>query len=153
MEKVLFIHYRASDVRELLLIYNEIPFFIESEKEKDAGLLMQIAGKILNLVFRANTKEFAHLHLASVWGGNFLNHCYHIAQEHRQKAKIPFLVMRSLLRETAKIQYMSPQQTQTGPARSEVKILEKHLKLTKRKREKMLYRLLSDSIRNCYEKL
>lgn len=141
--------------RERALSYHKIPFFIESEKEQDAQLLVKLAQKISNFVYRANAYERAHLHLAAVWGANFVNHCIGIAQKYCKKAKMPSSIIQPLLEETLdKIQHLSPEQAQTGPAlRAETKIIEKHLDMIQNKQEKLLYQLLTESIRNYHEKL
>lgn len=58
-----------------------------------------------------------YLHLAAVWGCNFVNHCYEVCAEILRQHGLPFDVMLPLIDETAaKVHELPPAKAQTGPA-------------------------------------
>lgn len=135
------------------LDYNDIPFFIEAENSEDANQLVKLAERVSNKVKIIDSEQRAKMHLAAVWGCNFVNHMYYLAEKAAKKADLPFDYLRPLIEETAnKIQDLSPYEAQTGPAkRNDRIIIEKHLDLIEDSFYRDIYKELSDSIIKTYE--
>ena len=74
---------------------------------------------------------------------------YHISEKICEKHDIPFDILKPLILETAeKINTLSPEESQTGPAvRGDVKTIENHLNLLGKNHQK-LYKLITESIQN-----
>ena len=125
----------------------QVHLFIEGS---DSEVLMQL--RELALLITPNVHEVSgadrlKLHVASVFASNFSNHMYSLAAEVLAEAGIPFEALLPLIKSTvAKLDAMSPAQSQTGPAaRGDEGVMAKHLAmLTGDKQE--IYRMLSRSI-------
>ena len=135
------------------LDYDDIPFFIEAENEDDSEQLMKLAERVSNKVKLLNSEQRAKMHLAAVWGCNFVNHMYYLAEQEAKKAGLPFDYLRPLIEETAnKINDLSPYEAQTGPAkRNDKVIIEKHLNLINDPLYNNIYKELSESIIKTYQ--
>lgn len=97
--------------------FGEIPCFIEANDEFARENISELARSISQKVYPLSSERRRHLHLAAVFGCNFVNHCYDIAADILQKQHIPFDVMLPLIDETArKVHSLSPHEAQTGPA-------------------------------------
>jgi predicted short-subunit dehydrogenase-like oxidoreductase (DUF2520 family) len=90
------------------------------------------------------------LHLAAVFGCNFVNHLYHIASQITQQAGFKFEVLSHLLLETTykAIALGNPQNVQTGPAvRGNKKVMNEHLEMLAAHPEwQEIYEMLSKNI-------
>lgn len=135
-----------------LLNYNEIPFLIEAEQANDEQILIDLAKQISDKAAVINSQQRAEIHLSAVWGCNFVNHLYYLAQQTADEAGVPFEYLLPLIKETAnKINHLSPKEAQTGPARRVDKVtIEKHLSLIKDTFYKDIYNKLSNSIIKTY---
>ena len=127
------------------LDYSRIPFFIEEEGETLLGL----AKTISPMVYRLNSEQRKHLHLASVFACNFVNHCYTIAEEVLRDINVPFSVLIPLIEETTdKVKNIPPAQAQTGPAvRKDRSVMDEHLRLLDDNKDlQQIYSYMSNSI-------
>jgi predicted short-subunit dehydrogenase-like oxidoreductase (DUF2520 family) len=91
------------------------------------------------------------LHVAAVFANNFSNHMYTLAEKILKKETISFGLLRPLIRSTAEnVQYRSPSEVQTGPAkRGDEEILKAHLEILKDDPElKTIYELMTSGIRS-----
>lgn len=135
------------------LEYNEIPFFVEAEKEEDRFILEKIAHRISDEVHVVDYEKRLRLQMSAVWANNFTNHMYYLANEICKKYGLPFDVLQPLIKETAaKVQDgLTPFEAQTGPARRNDQItIEKHLELIQNSKMQQVYQLLSESITQTY---
>lgn len=134
------------------LKYEEIPFFVEAQNEEDVEGLFNLASKVSNKVFKADSEKRLRIHMAAVWANNFANHLFYISDNFCKEAGVPFSVMHPLIKETyKKIKDMRPYDAQTGPAkRGDNIVIEKHLNLIEDSRNQQLYQLISDSIKRTY---
>lgn len=135
--------------------FQEIPVFIESNSEKNAKLLLQIAGELSDSVSVLNSEERKLLHISAIFACNFVNHFYTIAADILESKNIPFEVLKPLILETAKkVQELEPEKAQTGPAvRFDENIINSHLNELKEFGEyQQLYKLISKSIFDRYNK-
>lgn len=128
---------------------SEVHFFIEGCDEAAAREIMAFARMISENVYEASSQERQRLHVAAVFACNFANHMFTLAGEVLDEAGLPFDAMLLLIKTTvAKLNNMTPQESQTGPAaRGDRKIIAAHL-ATLNGDKKDIYKLLSKSIMN-----
>ena len=127
----------------------KIPFFIEGTDEDITSKIKELASRLSDKVFVADSEKRKKLHLSAVFACNFVNHMYEIASELVDEAGFPFDVLRPLIEETAeKINVLTPYEAQTGPAvRYDRKIIESHLEALAGKRDLSdLYDIISEDI-------
>jgi len=131
--------------------FANIPIFIEANTEENLQLLRTIADVISSKVFHASSEERKQLHLAAVFGCNFVNHLYNVSAQLAKQAGFDFSVLFPLILETANKVLVSgnPKEVQTGPAiRNDRIVMQKHLELLSRKPEwKEIYAVLSENIK------
>lgn len=129
--------------------FAKIPVFIEANTATDVRLLETTARMLTRQVICANSQQRRAIHLSAVFAGNFTNHMYAIAAHLLQEQQIPFQVLLPLIRETAaKIETISPDKAQTGPAiRYDKNIIGKHLHLLDQEPElQSIYESVSQDI-------
>ena len=130
--------------------FQNIPVFLEANTEDSLQQLRQVAGAISHKVSYASSEERMQLHLAAVFGCNFVNHLYHLSAQIARDAGFDFDALTPLILETAHKALVSgnPKEMQTGPAiRNDIKIMQKHLEfLISRPEYKEIYSTLSESI-------
>lgn len=135
--------------------WDGIPIFIESDKEAIAEELTSIANRISGNARRASSAQRQAIHVAGVFGANFVNHIIYQAQAVLDDAKLPFEVMEPLLVETLRKAFEhGPAGSQTGPAkRGDHQLIAKHLAyLANHPERQRIYALLSESIEQQYKK-
>lgn len=135
------------------LVYNEIPFFLETENVDDFKLMINLAQKISTKVLKSNFEQRKYIHLTAVFACNFTNHLFAKAKEISDSQQIPFDYFFPLIKETVdKIYKIEPKLAQTGPAfRGDDKILESHEKLIVDKDAKAIYKTINSSIKDMYK--
>ncbi|MGB3344046.1 MAG: DUF2520 domain-containing protein [Aequorivita sp.] len=128
--------------------FRTIPICIEAENNEDMELLRRLGQSISTEVVEISSGKRAKLHLAAVFVNNFVNHLYQLGSEILEEEKLPFKLLQPLILETAlKIETLSPEQAQTGPAkRKDVKTIEKHLHLLKDNSHKEIYKLFTEAL-------
>lgn len=134
------------------LDYKKIPFFIETENEKDKTVLFEIASKISNNVMESTHEKRKFIHLTAVFACNFVNHLFSRAKEISDSQEIPFDYFLPLIDETVqKIHEIEPKSAQTGPAvRNDSRILQLHEELLKDESLE-IYKTMNHSIKKMYE--
>ncbi|WP_108424671.1 Rossmann-like and DUF2520 domain-containing protein [Flagellimonas amoyensis] len=134
--------------------FGKVPICIEAKEEQSLALLKSLALTLSQNVHEVNSEQRKKLHLAAVFVNNFTNHLYGIGEELCEKEGLSFDLLKPLILETAeKIQSMSPKEAQTGPARrSDQKSMQDHLKLLNNDKHIALYNLMSEAIKQVYEK-
>lgn len=134
--------------------FENIPICIEAETASDLKLLRHLGETISKKVVEISSEERAKLHLAAVFVNNFVNHLYQIGSEILAEANLPFHLLKPLIAETAaKIEKLSPEEAQTGPAkRNDKKTIEKHLHLLANSPYKTLYEIFTEQLNRKYGK-
>jgi predicted short-subunit dehydrogenase-like oxidoreductase (DUF2520 family) len=134
--------------------FEKIPICIESENAYDLDLLQKLGETISKNVVEISSEKRAKLHLAAVFVNNFTNHLYQIGSKILEDENLPFELLKPLISETAaKIETLSPEKAQTGPAkRNDVKTIEKHLHLLGKSQYSELYNLFTDQLKQQYGK-
>ncbi len=130
----------------------EIPLFVVTNAEKvdDSHFLVRLARSLSSQVLVVQPEELDKLHIAGVFANNFTNYMYCCAKQVLASTSIPFPVLIPLIQQTAqKIQTLSPQEAQTGPAkRNDKTVIEKELNILQSTDKTLtdIYRLLSEGI-------
>ncbi|MBK5214184.1 MAG: DUF2520 domain-containing protein [Flavobacteriaceae bacterium] len=129
--------------------FKNIPICIEAENSKDLKLLRSLGETISGNVVEISSEKRAKLHLAAVFVNNFVNHLYQIGSEILDKESLPFDLLKPLILETAsKIETLSPNEAQTGPAkRNDIKTIEKHLHLLDDSEYVKFYELFTEALK------
>lgn len=128
--------------------FSQTPFMIEATDSLSLSLVESLARCFTDLVYRANSKQRAVLHLSAVLVNNFTNHLYHIASDVCNEHQVDFNALLPILSSTASRVAMgeAPQNLQSGPAvRGDLKTMKKHLKMLDDE-QRLLYQMISDSI-------
>lgn len=136
--------------KEAEMVYSDIPVFIEATDIQSADTLKRIAYHFTSSVYDASSAIRRTLHIAAVFGCNFVNHLYAYAADELKGAGLPFDILRPLAVRTLEKAFDSghPERMQTGPAaRGDINILKEHLRQLEGKTEAQnIYRLLSQDI-------
>ena len=132
--------------------FGSVPLCLEAGDPKDLEVLKKLASTLTNKVYEVNSEQRKALHLAAVFGNNFTNHLFYIAQQLCEKNGLAFEMLHPLLKETVdKIGSIPPRDAQTGPARrGDSKTIERHLKQLENPALKVVYSNLSKSIEKVY---
>lgn len=129
--------------------FSEIPICLEAENTEDFALIETIAKALSKNVYTINSEQRKAIHIAAIFVNNFTNHLYKIGKDLCTEHQIPFEILHPLIKETAsKIEILSPEKAQTGPAiRNDKKTIKNHLDLLNKMQQK-IYKILTKSIQN-----
>ena len=131
--------------------FSEIPVLIEANSGDNLQILRMVAAAISRKVYDAPSEKRLQLHLAAVFGCNFVNHLYHLSAQIARQAGFDFSILSPLILETVHkaLAAGNPKEVQTGPAvRNDLKVMRKHMDLLASHPEwKEIYALLSENIR------
>ncbi len=130
---------------------SEVPFFIEGIDEDTEKLLVEVAKSLSETVYIANSLQRSKLHVAAVFGCNFVNYLWAQADEILKTAGYNFEILLPLIKVTLDKAYkVSPIEGQTGPARrGDFRIMQFHEEMLSNDDAK-LYRILSQGIMKKY---
>lgn len=129
--------------------FKTIPFCVEGNNETTTSQLESFIKQVSDHVTLMNSEQRQYVHLASVFANNFSNHLFDLAYQIMESKGLSFDLIRPLIFETAnKVQYNSPTDVQTGPAKRNDKVtMGRHIDLLKNNLElQQLYEILSKSI-------
>lgn len=134
--------------------FKTIPICIEASDTASLNKLSQLGRCVSENVREIDSTQREKLHLAAVFVNNFTNYLYGVGESICLENEVSFDLLIPLILETAqKVQDLSPTKAQTGPARrNDEKSMQKHLELLTDKHTKSLYTLLSQAIKETYEK-
>ena len=134
------------------LNFSEIPICIEVTEKANLQFMKDLAEALGCTAHKINTEQRQTLHLSAVFINNFTNQLYRIAHEISDAKSINFDILKPLIMETArKVQDMSPFMAQTGPAkRNDKKTIKRHLKQIESEEHKVIYELLTASIKKTH---
>jgi predicted short-subunit dehydrogenase-like oxidoreductase (DUF2520 family) len=134
--------------------FNGLPFLLESQDNKSAEILKNMAETIHGKVYFVNTQQRRMLHIAAVFVCNFTNHMLTTGREVALKTGLPFEILVPLINETIfKALDSGPENSQTGPAvRHDNNTIEKHLELLSFSPELQgIYKYMTQSIIEYYK--
>lgn len=131
----------------------QVPFFIEARNPEFGQQLFDLAKILSPSVDYADSEKRRHMHIAAVWINNFTNHMVFQAQQYAREHHIQSEVFLPLLKETmAKLENLSAYDAQTGPARrGDLHVQQQHEEALNGLSKEM-YHLISQSIRETYQK-
>lgn len=129
--------------------FYQVPLCVEGNNSAAEKQLMALGDTISNKVQYINSEQRKYLHLAAVFANNFTNALYAEAAEILEQQGLNFDLLRPLILETAqKVQKLSPDEAQTGPAkRHDESTIAKHLQLLSDGDKEKIYSLLTDIIK------
>ena len=140
--------------KERMVDFTKVHFFVEAAHKNDEALLNDLAFSLtrnIGLVHSSTPSLRRHIHLASVFACNFLNHCCTLSTDILESAGLDFSALLPLVDETvAKLHELSPREAQTGPAvRRDDNVIGFHMAmLAGRPDLQKIYSLMTKSIQN-----
>ncbi|MFP2994570.1 DUF2520 domain-containing protein [Spongiivirga sp. MCCC 1A20706] len=140
--------------KERKIDFSETPLCLEAEHKEDMKLLEELSANLNCTAHKLSTDQRRSLHLSAVFVNNFTNHLYRIGHELCETNRVPFEVLKPLIKETAnKIDDLTPFMAQTGPAkRGDNKTISKHLDLLENENHKKIYNTFTQLIAKLYGK-
>ncbi|QSS97412.1 Rossmann-like and DUF2520 domain-containing protein [Psychroflexus sp. ALD_RP9] len=137
-----------------VLDYQNIPFCLEADSDKNLKLIKDLAGSISTKVYKINSNQRLQLHLAAVFVNNFTNYMVKIGEDLCQQNDIDSAILQPLISETfEKLKQMPAFEAQTGPAkRQDHQSISAHFNLLKNTNYQSLYHNISQHILNDYGK-
>lgn len=104
--------------RDVEVTMREVPFFVEGNTGETAEYVCRIASLISDRVEIADSERRKKLHLAAVFACNFANQMWAEADDILHESGLSVSYLMPLLKATlAKINFVSPREAMTGPAR------------------------------------
>jgi predicted short-subunit dehydrogenase-like oxidoreductase (DUF2520 family) len=135
--------------------FSTIPICLEAADLMDVEILNTLAISLTPRVFAINSEQRKALHVAAVFVNNFTNHLYTIGNQICEENEVSFDILKPLILETAqKILTLSPEESQTGPAkRNDQKTIQAHEAFIANEEQLKIYQLLTQSILQYGKKL
>ncbi|NQZ43322.1 MAG: DUF2520 domain-containing protein [Flavobacteriaceae bacterium] len=136
------------------MVFQNIPICVEALHPSDEDLLLELANALSDSVHKVHSQQRRKLHLAAVFANNFTNHLLGLGEKVLREAELPFDLLGPLVQETVcKALEIGPRAAQTGPARRADSVtMETHLNQLQEPEHQKIYRILSESIKQEYEK-
>ncbi len=138
--------------QEIEVDFSKVPICIEAETEMDYKTLEEMASAIHSQYYRVSSEQRLHLHTAAVFVNNFTNHLYHVGYTLCERQGLSKELLKPLIAETVhKLEYMTPMEAQTGPARrGDLTTINKQINLMDQPLYKDIYDSISKSIQATY---
>ena len=110
--------------------------------------LLQLATQLSEKTLILHEEERRQLHLAAVFACNFTNALYGVAFDLLKNAKIePHVLLPLLQNSLKKLNTMTPEEAQTGPAvRNDKNVINKHLDMLQDPQYREIYEILTQEI-------
>jgi predicted short-subunit dehydrogenase-like oxidoreductase (DUF2520 family) len=130
---------------------SDLPLLIEAQSDLFLAEIEKLALMISKNVHQVTSENRLLYHLSAIWMNNFTNHLIYISQKLLEDRNLNSELLRPLLLETFdRLKLINPRDSQTGPARrGDIHILKLHESLLN-KEQRLLYKLLSESIQDTY---
>ncbi len=139
--------------KELDVDFKDQDFFIEASSTEELELLKNLVEGFAGKFHLVNSKQRLSFHTAAVFVNNFTNHLYALGMDLAESADIPREFMEDLLlKGVQKSLLIGADKAQTGPAiRGDSQTMKLHL-ANLEEDKKNIYKILSESIQNRYDK-
>lgn len=126
----------------------EVPLCVEGGDGDTEALLLQLATQLSEKTLILHEEERRQLHLAAVFACNFTNALYGVAFDLLKNAKIePHVLLPLLQNSLKKLNTMTPEEAQTGPAvRNDKNVINKHLDMLQDPQYREIYVILTQEI-------
>ena len=136
-----------------LVQWENIPILIETAEEQNLSILKKIVELLGAKPYSMSSAERTNIHTAAVIVNNFTNHLYTLAEDYCRHHELPFEVLHAIMKQgPEKAIKLGAKQAQTGPAiRGDSGTILDHMESIDQEDIKILYKLLSTSIRNRHE--
>ena len=133
--------------------FKEVPICIEANNKEFEEELLKIGKSLSNSVVKMNSEQRKQLHIAAVFSCNFTNQMFAISDGILEKSNIDFKLLLPIIKQTInKLKTKKAIEVQTGPAkRKDLEIIKQHLNLISNKKNKEIYKLISESIIKTHE--
>lgn len=130
----------------------QIPIFVEGSDGNVTSQVENLAAELSDTVRRADSDIRKRMHVAAVFGCNFVTHMLDIADTLLRRDGLDLSLLTPLIRETMrKTEEIGPHAAQTGPARrGDTAVIEAHEAMLPESLRNM-YHLISSSIHDSYE--
>ena len=137
--------------RETSVEISQVPFFVEGSDCESEKTIENIAKELSNIVQKADSAQRSKLHIAAVFGCNFVNYLWSQSSEILASAGYDFNVLLPLIKVTIdKAVAITPFRGQTGPARrGDLETMKVHEQMLPQEQAN-LYRILSQCIMKKY---
>ena len=134
------------------LNYSEIPLCLEAENDEDLETLKNVSVLLKCKFYEINFEERKTIHLAAIISNNFTNFLFGLSKEIIDSKNLDFNILKPLINETVnKIHKLDPSKAQTGPARrNDLSIMKMHENMLEDKNIKLLYKTISEMIKQKY---
>jgi len=131
----------------------KVPFCLEAQHPDDLGLLEDMVAKLGAKSYDVSSHQRKSLHLAAVLAHNFSNHLFYKAEKLLNNSGMDFKMLIPLLEESlANLKKDSAFNLQTGPARrNDKQTIARHLDLLENEKDRKIYNLLTQSIKETYD--
>jgi predicted short-subunit dehydrogenase-like oxidoreductase (DUF2520 family) len=129
--------------------FSEVPVFVEAGNKTFLNQLKLFSASFLSQdVHVLDSDERLRLHVAAVFANNFTTYLLSVAESMASRNELPVEILKPLIKETiAKYFELGYPDSQTGPARrGDKNTIRQHLKLITNKKDKEIYRLISEAI-------
>lgn len=126
----------------------EVPLCVEGSDVDTEALLLQLAAQLSHRTLILHEEERRQLHLAAVFACNFTNALHGVAFDLLKNAKIePHVLLPLLQNSLKKLNTMTPEEAQTGPAvRNDKQVINKHLDMLQGTPYREIYEILTQEI-------
>jgi predicted short-subunit dehydrogenase-like oxidoreductase (DUF2520 family) len=132
-----------------------VPLCIEGEDETTEYVLLKLAGRLSREVQAVSSYSRSMLHVAAVFGCNFVNHLLALSKEIVEEENLSFDMLKPLMKETFRKAMASehPADVQTGPAvRDDSSTIALHQNLIKDDSDLLtVYKTLTQSIQDWHQ--
>ena len=145
--------YPLQSLRKNMVAFPDIPLLVEANNENTYAVIETFAKALSSIVRPITEKERLSLHIAAVFANNFTNYIYSETYQFCEAEKLDFNLLMPLIKETAnRIDFKSPIEMQTGPARrNDEGTIAKHLLLLEKYPSlKTLYEFITKRIKKFY---
>ncbi len=137
------------------LNFSQVPICVEAEDELTEKVLWKLSAKLSKSVHRVSSHQRSILHVAAVFGCNFVNHLLALSKEIMEDEGLDFELLKPLLNETFRKAMVAdhPAEVQTGPAvRDDESTIARHKLLIKEDADLLnVYRTMTQSIQDWHQ--
>lgn len=132
------------------LSWKNLPVFLEANSLQARTQLETLALSLQTQIQYADSEKRLKMHVAAVFGCNFVNALFACAEEILDNENVPFDTLKPLIYETVEKAFsLSPQKAQTGPAlRNDQPTLQKHVHALTNQELRTVYEKLTELIQN-----
>lgn len=138
--------------KQLTVALEQVPFFVTANALSLQEQLLNLGNQIGKGAHVLSDEQRQHLHIAAIFANNFTNHLLYLSEQYAQEHDLDPKWLRPLMEQTfTKLQSMSTEDAQTGPARRGSEATLKNHSAQLEEPYRKIYETLSNSILNTYK--